>query len=97
MCLCSQPTLTERTADDHRQPPARYGAMGTALCGRLATALLHHVGGHNLREPFTQIALRYAITGLLFAVMVASQTAFFVLYQTPSFWAIQSADWLRYL
>ena len=39
----------------------------------------------------------YAITGLLFAVMVASQTAFFVLYQTPSFWAIQSADWLRYL
>ena len=39
----------------------------------------------------------YAITGLLFSVMVASQTAFFVLYQTPSFWAIQSADWFRYL
>ena len=45
--LCPQPSLTERTADDHRQPPARYGAMGSALRGRLATVLLHHVGGHD--------------------------------------------------
>jgi hypothetical protein len=45
--LCPQPSLTERTVDDHRQLPARYGAMGSALRGRLATVLLHHVGGHD--------------------------------------------------
>lgn len=50
MCLCSQPSLTERTVDDHRQLPARYGAMGSALRGRLATVLLHHVGGHDLGD-----------------------------------------------
>ena len=49
LCLCPQPSLTERTADDHRQPPARYGAMGSALRGRLATVLLHHVRGHDPR------------------------------------------------
>ena len=55
MCLCPQPSLTERTADDHRQPHARYDAMGSALRGRLATVLLHHVGGHDLTnsEKFT--------------------------------------------
>ena len=37
-----------RTADDHRQWPARFGAMGSALRGRLATVLLHHVRGHDL-------------------------------------------------
>ena len=42
--LCPQPSLTERTVDDHRQLPARYGAMGSALRGRLAAVLLHHVG-----------------------------------------------------
>jgi len=47
LCLCSQPSLTERTVDDHRQLPARYGAMGSALRGRLAAVLLHHVGGHD--------------------------------------------------
>jgi len=43
--------LTERTVDDHRQLPARYGAMGSALRGRLAAVLLHHVGGHDLSNP----------------------------------------------
>ena len=52
MCLCPQPSLTERTADDHRQLPARYGAMGSALRGRLANVLLHHVGGHDRRPCF---------------------------------------------
>jgi len=47
LCLCSQPSLTERTVDDHRQLHARYGAMGSALRGRLANILLHHVGGHD--------------------------------------------------
>lgn len=51
MCLCSQPSLTERTVDDHRQLPARYGAMGSALRGRLAAVLLHHVGGHDHPTP----------------------------------------------
>jgi len=49
--LCPQPCLTRRTVDDHRQLPARYGAMGSALRGRLAAVLLHHVGGHNTRHP----------------------------------------------
>ena len=31
----------------HRQLPARYGAMGSALRGRLAAVLLQHVGGHD--------------------------------------------------
>ena len=31
-------------------PPARYGAMGSALRGRLANVLLHHVGGHDRRK-----------------------------------------------
>ena len=43
--LCPQPSLTERTVDDHQQLPARYGAMGSVLRGRLAAVLLHHVGG----------------------------------------------------
>jgi len=50
LCLCPQPSLTERTVDDHRQPPARYGAMGSALRGRLATVLIHHAGGHDQRH-----------------------------------------------
>ena len=53
MCLCSQPSLTERTVDDHRQLHARYGAMGSALRGRLANILLHHVGGHDLEYELT--------------------------------------------
>jgi len=39
--------LSERTADDHRQPLARYGAMGSALRGRLAIVLFHHLGLHD--------------------------------------------------
>jgi hypothetical protein len=51
MCLCLPPSLTERTADDHRQPPARYGPMGSALRGRLATVLLHPVGRYDRKRP----------------------------------------------
>ena len=62
MCLCSQPSLTERTVDDHRQLPARYGAVGSALRGRLAAVLLHHAGGHDLARDrrHTQVKVQVA-------------------------------------
>ena len=69
MCLCSQPSLTERTVDDHRQLPARYGAMGSALRARLLPSCCYTTWGDttptrstNLYNTFNIPLSEWAIT-----------------------------------
>jgi len=52
-----QPSLTKRTADDHRQPPARYGAMGARFAGVWLPSSCYPTWGDTtlLVMPFPQI------------------------------------------
>ena len=67
--MCVATRSYRRTANGHRKPLARYGAIEGARRERLATAELHHHTGHDLKAAHNEYqavvaeVLEYASTG----------------------------------